>query len=72
MKSMVKMWMSRLVMHGAKIAQTPDPSEQTGTDLAAAAEYWAGWPMWALVIATSLWDIAVTFDRPFALAARLF
>jgi hypothetical protein len=71
-KSIVKMLTSRLVTHAAKTAQTRDPSDQAGTDLAAAAEYWAGCVMWALVIATSLWDIAVTFDRPFALAARLF
>jgi hypothetical protein len=71
-KSIVKMLTSRLVTHAAKTAQTADPSDQTGTDLAAAAEYWAGRVMWVLVIATSLWDIAVTFDRPFALAARLF
>jgi hypothetical protein len=72
MKSTVKMWMSRLVMHAAKTPQMPDPSDQTETDLAAVAKYWAGRAMWVLVIATSLWDIAVTFDRPFALAARLF
>jgi hypothetical protein len=71
-KSIVKMLTSRLVAHAAKTAQTPDRSDQTGTDLAAAAEYWARRIMWALVIATSLWDITVTFDRPFTLAARLF
>ena len=59
-------------MSGHNAAQTPDPSDRTGSDLAAAAEYWAGRVMWALAIATSWWDIAVTFDRPFALAARLF
>jgi hypothetical protein len=58
-------------MYAAKTAQTRDPSDQTGTDLAAAAGYWAGRVVWVLVIATSLWDIAVTFARPFALAARL-
>jgi hypothetical protein len=61
-----------LVMHAAKTPQIPDPSDQTETDLAAVAEYWAGRAMWVLVMATSLWDIDVTFARPFALAARLF
>ena len=41
------------------------------------AEYWARRCMWLLVMVTSLWDIAVTFDRHFAftsglLSARLF
>jgi hypothetical protein len=72
MKSIVKMWMSRLVMHAATTPQTPDQSDQTETDLAAVAEYWGVRAVRVLVIAASLWDIAVTFDRPFALAARLF
>ena len=71
-KSIVKMLTSRLVAHAAKTAQTPDPRDRTGTDLAAAAEYWAGRAMWVLVIIMSLWDIAVTFDTPATLMARLF
>jgi len=61
-----------LVMHAANTPQIPDPSDQTETDLAAVAEYWAGRAMWVLVIATSLWDIDVTFARSFTLVARLF
>src|SRR5450631_932574 len=72
MKSIVDMLTSRLVTHAAKTRQTPDPSDQTGTGLAAAAEYWAWRAIWVLVMATSLWDIHITFARPLTLAARLF
>ena len=59
-------------MNAAKTPQMPGPSDQAETDLAAVAEYWAGRAIWVLVIATSFWDIDVTFARPFILAARLF
>jgi hypothetical protein len=72
MKSMVDSLTSRLVMHAAKTAQTSDTGDQTGAGLAAVAECWAGRTMWVLVIVASLWDVAVTFARPLALAARLF
>lgn len=37
-----------------------------------AAAYWAKRIVWLLVAVTSLWDIAVTFDKHFALTGRLF
>jgi hypothetical protein len=59
-------------MHAANPTEAPNSSEQAESAWAATAEYWAGRIVWALVIATSLWDIAVTFDRPSLLSARLF
>jgi hypothetical protein len=60
-------------MDTAKTAQTPDANDPNERDVAAVAEYWAGMAMWVLVIATSLWDVAVTFGRPpLTLAAWLF
>jgi hypothetical protein len=47
-------------------------AERAESSLAAAAEYWGRRIVWTLVILVSLWDIAVTFDRPSILAARLF
>jgi len=58
--------------HAAKNAQSPDSGDQAESPLAAAAEYWGRRIVWTLVILMSLWDIAVTFDRPSVLAARLF
>jgi hypothetical protein len=55
-----------------KTDSTPGSSDEAESGLAAAAEYWAGRAMWALVIIMSLWDIAVTFDSPATLMARLF
>ena len=46
--------------------------DDSATMLPFAAESWARRTMWILVIVTSAWDIAVTFDRHFALTARLF
>jgi hypothetical protein len=56
----------------ANNAQSPDSDEQAEATLAAAAEYWGRRIVWTLVILMSLWDIAVTFDRPSVLVARLF
>jgi hypothetical protein len=72
MKSLVDMLTSRSAKRAAKTGPTPDSSDQAESGLAAAAEYWAGRAMWALVIIMSLWDIAVTFDKPLLLTARLF
>ncbi len=55
-----------------KTDSTPDSSDEAESGLAAAAEYWVGRTMWVLVIIMSLWDIAVTFDSPATLMARLF
>ena len=59
-------------MRAAKTDPRPDSAHQAESGLAAAAEYWAGRVMWILVVMISLWDIAVTFDKPLALTARLF
>jgi hypothetical protein len=58
--------------HYAKTPLSPDPGDQAESSSASAAEYWGGRILWTLVILTSLWDIAVTFDAPSVLAARLF
>jgi hypothetical protein len=55
-----------------KTDSTPDSGDEVQSGPAAAAEYWAGRAMWVLVIIMSLWDIAVTFDTPASLMARLF
>jgi hypothetical protein len=53
-------------------SQSSDSGDQAESSLAVAAEYWGRRIVWTLVILMSLWDIAVTFDRPSVLAARLF
>jgi hypothetical protein len=72
MKSLVDILTSRPAKGAAKADSTLDSSDQAESGLAAAAEYWAGRAMWVLVIIISLWDIAVTFDTPSTLMARLF
>jgi hypothetical protein len=72
MKSLVDMLKSRPAMRTAKTDPAPDSNDRTESGLAAAAEYWAGRAVWVLVIMISLWDIAITFDKPFLLTARLF
>ena len=72
MKSPADMLTSRQAMRAAKADSTPDSSDEADSGLAAAAEYWAGRAVWVLVIMISLWDIAVTFDKPLLLTARLF
>ena len=64
--------MKSLVDLSTKTDSIPDSSDLGESGLAAAAEYWAGRAMWVLVIIMSLWDIAVTFDTPAILMARLF
>ncbi len=44
-------------------------AKTTGQDT---VEYWASRIMWTLVAVTSLWDIAVTFDRHLDLSKRIF
>ena len=63
---------SRMAVRAAKTDSTPDSSDQAESGLAAAAEYCAGRAVWVLAIMISLWDIAVTFDKPLLLTARLF
>ena len=58
--------------HLAESPQSADSGDQAESSLAAAAEYWGRRIAWTLVILMSLWDIAVTFDRPSVLVARLF
>jgi hypothetical protein len=72
MKSVVGWLTNRLAVRGAKTDPTPDSNDRTESGPAAAAEYWAGRVVWVLVIMISLWDIAVTFDKPLLLTARLF
>jgi hypothetical protein len=64
--------MKSLVDMLTKADSAPDSSDEAQSGLAAATEYWAGRAMWVLVIIVSLWDIAVTFDTPATLMARLF
>jgi hypothetical protein len=64
--------MKSLIDMLTKTDSTPDSSDEAQSGPAAAAEYWAGRAMWVLVIIMSLWDIAVTFDTPATLMARLF
>jgi hypothetical protein len=68
MKSIVDMSMSRHEMHAAMTGDAPDRENDEQT----AAKSWATRAVWSLVAVTSLWDIAVTFDRHFEFTARLF
>jgi len=70
MKAMIDILMNRN-MPAATNAEMPQ-SDDSETMLPFAAESWARRTMWILVIVTSAWDVAVTFDRHFALTARLF
>jgi hypothetical protein len=70
MKAMIDILMNRN-MPAATNAEMPQ-SDDFETMLPFAAESWARRTMWILVIVTSAWDVAVTFDRHFALTARLF
>jgi hypothetical protein len=72
MKSVVGWLTNRRVLRAAKIDPAPDSNDRSESRLADAAEYWAGRAVWVLVIMISLWDIAVTFDKPLLLTARLF
>ena len=72
MKAIVDTSMSRQLMQPAMAG---DEDGRDGHEQAAwhrEAEYWAKRAMWLLVAVTSLWDIAVTFDRHVELTARLF
>ena len=56
-------------------AMTGETAERDNDEQAALQmmlESWARRAMWLLVAVTSLWDIAVTFDRHYELTARLF
>jgi hypothetical protein len=50
-----------LAVRAAKSRETGNAKQLTGPAWVDAAEYWAKRVLWALVIATSVWDIAVTF-----------
>jgi len=60
-KSMVHVSMTPHEINDGMAANAPDLSYRTSSQIA--AEYWARRAMWLLVIATSLWDIAITFDQ---------
>jgi hypothetical protein len=62
MAAVVDMLTSR---RGATPVEAPDRETQQETALPTAAEYWSKRIMWFLVAATSLWDIAETFDKHF-------
>ncbi|HXA34727.1 MAG TPA: hypothetical protein VNW26_00210 [Steroidobacteraceae bacterium] len=47
-----------------------DSGEQRERLAQIAAEYWARRTMWLLVTVTSLWDIAVTFDKYLGFTGR--
>ena len=59
---------------GTGAVRTAVAPDQGGQSEAAwqTARYWATRFLWLLVIVTSLWDIAMTFDRHFAMTGRLF
>ena len=59
-------------MRGGTKSQAVDGDYSWGSVRPFAVQYWAKRVMWAFVIATSLCDIAVTFDTHFSLLARLF
>ena len=67
MKAIAGMLTSANVTRAPKLAQTRDQSEQSATASQLAAEYWAKRIMWLLVTVTFSWDIAVTFDKHFAI-----
>jgi hypothetical protein len=71
MKAMVDTLTSPHSTHAATTAHTPDRSNQAQT-AQITTEYWAKRTLWLLVALISLWDIAVTFDKHFALIRRLF
>ncbi len=55
-------------------AMTDEAAERDKDEVATSQltlESWARRAMWLLVAVTSLWDIAVTFDRHYDLTARL-
>ena len=68
MKSIVEMSMNR---HEMRAALTGDEGKDE-TALQEAVESWVRRTLWSLVALTSLWDIAITFDRHSELTARLF
>jgi hypothetical protein len=62
MNAMVGSLRSSLRVGAATIGR-PERSNQAKASRQETVEYWAKRIMWVLVIITSLWDIAVTFDR---------
>lgn len=52
---------SMVINLAARAAKPGNPKQLTGAAWVDAAEYWAKRVLWAVVIATSVWDIAVTF-----------
>ncbi|HWY93681.1 MAG TPA: hypothetical protein VNX69_00745 [Steroidobacteraceae bacterium] len=55
----------------ATTTQTDDRSNQAQASQIR-TEYWAKRIVWFLIALTSLWDIAVTIDKDFALTRRFF
>jgi hypothetical protein len=86
MKAMVDILTSPRSTRAARATHTHDRSDQaqTASNQAQRAsnqaqtasqirtEYWARRIIWFLISLTSLWDIAVTFDKHFALTRRFF
>jgi hypothetical protein len=72
MKSMVDLSISRNVMRPAMTDDAAERDTHAQSASQAEVESWARRAMWLLVAVTSMWDIAVTFDRHFELTARLF
>ena len=56
-------------------AETTTETDDRGNQAQASqirTEYWAKRIVWFLIALTSLWDIAVTIDKDFALTRRFF
>jgi hypothetical protein len=62
MNAMAGSLRSSLGVRAATIGR-PGRGNQAKTSGQETLEYWASRIMWALVMITSLWDIAVTFDK---------
>jgi hypothetical protein len=62
MSAMVGSLRSSLGIRAAAVGR-PEQGNQAKASRQETAEYWARRIMWALVIITSFWDIAVTFGK---------
>jgi hypothetical protein len=72
MKAMVDILTSPHSTQAATATQTHDRSNQAQIASQIRTEYWAKRIIWFLISLTSLWDIAVTFDKYLALTRRFF
>jgi len=62
----------RAKTRAATATHTHDRSNQAQTTSQIRTEYWAKRIIWFLISLTRVWDIAVTFDKHFALMRRFF